>query len=131
MAGKEEAHGRIWWSELMTRDVPAALRYYETVCGWQISEMPMQDPAMGTYYMGSRGGQPVAGIMDMGPLAGMEEVPPHWFTYVAVADLDAALASTRQQGGEVLREAFEVPGVGRIGIVTDPGGAALGLITPA
>ncbi|MCT8161825.1 VOC family protein [Pseudoruegeria sp. SHC-113] len=131
MSGAAEHHGKVWWSELMTRDVKAALHYYETVCGWTISQMPMQDPKMGTYYMGSRNDQPVAGIMDMAPLPGMEEVPPHWFTYFAVADLDAALQATKAQGGEILRPPFDIPGVGRIAIITDPTGAALGIMTPA
>lgn len=28
-----DVHGTIWWSELMTRDVPAALAHYDQVIG--------------------------------------------------------------------------------------------------
>ncbi|MGI9384778.1 MAG: hypothetical protein ACR2PO_16625 [Methyloligellaceae bacterium] len=33
-------------------------------------------------------------------------------------------------GGEVLRQPFDVPGVGHIAIIKDPQGAALGIGTP-
>jgi hypothetical protein len=50
---------------------------------------------------------------------------------MAVDDVDASCAKVQELGGRVLKPAFEVPGVGRIAIVRDPTGAALGIITPA
>ncbi len=38
-------HGAIWWTELMTRDLPKALEYYGTMCGWAVDTMP--DPDVG------------------------------------------------------------------------------------
>jgi predicted enzyme related to lactoylglutathione lyase len=61
----------------------------------------------------------------------MENVPPHWFTYIAVDDVDAAVAATRAAGGKVMKDVFEVPDTGRIAIIADPTGAALGIMTPA
>ena len=110
-----EIHGTVWWSELMTRDIPGALEYYEAICGWRIE--PMQLPE-GAYYLCSQGAKPMAGIMDMS-------------TYVAVEDLDVALDQTHAHGGVVQRDPWEVPGIGRISIVTDTTGAAVGLIEPA
>lgn len=121
-------HGKIWWSELMTRDVDAARRYYEGLAGWTFSAMPMAED---TYHLASRDGQPIAGIMDLGKMPGMEQVPPHWFTYIAVEDVTAAVAATRSAGGKVMKDVFDVPDVGRIAIITDPTGAALGIMTPA
>lgn len=122
-------HGKIWWSELMTRDVEAARDYYQSVCGWTITGMPM--PNNETYYLCKLGDQPVAGIMDMGHLTHMADIPPHWFTYLAVRDVNAAVAETRRGRGRIIRDCFDVPGVGRIAIILDPSGAAVGLITPA
>ena len=121
-------HGMIWWSELMTRDVAAARRYYEALAGWSFSTMPMGEDS---YHLASRNGQPIAGMMDMSKAPGMENVPPHWFTYIAVADVDAAVAATRAAGGRVIKEVFEVPDTGRIAIIADPTGAALGIMTPS
>lgn len=120
-------HGTIWWSELMTRDVPAARRYYEQVCGWRFETVPMPE---GEYHIASAHGKMVAGVMDMTGMPGQDEVPPHWFTYIAVEDLEAALEAAKAAGGTVLREPFEVPGTGTIAMVKDAGGAALGLMLP-
>ena len=123
-------HGSVYWTELMTRDVPAALAYYTDVLGWEISEMP--DPSTGAmYYIGSIGGAPQTGIMDMAALPGTDDMPPHWFTYFAVDDVDQSVAATAAAGGAVIRPAFDVEGIGRIAILTDPTGAAMGLMTPA
>lgn len=121
-------HGKIWWSELMTRDVEGACAYYAATCGWVFETMPMEG---GSYYVANVDGQPVAGIMDMTGLPGMDEVPAHWFTYIAVDDVDAAAAATEAAGGRIIRPGFSVEGIGRIAILTDPTGAAVGLMTPA
>ena len=124
-----DTHGKIWWSELMTRDVDAAKAYYAATCGWGFEDMPMEGGD--DYLCAMQGGRPTAGIMDMSDLPGMENVPPHWFTYIAVDDVDAAAEATAQAGGTIIRAPFDVEGVGRIVIVTDPTGAAVGLMTPA
>src|SRR6056297_1106727 len=121
-------HGAIWWSELMTRDVPAAIAYYRNVCGWHVDEMPMDD---GTpYFVAVAHGKAVAGIVDMSRIEGLDSAPPHWFTYIAVDDVGAAVSATIAAGGSCDRPPFDVPGVGRIAIVHDPGGAPVGLMTP-
>lgn len=122
-----DIHGAVWWSELMTRDVKAALDYYKSVCGWTFEEMEMDS---GIYYVGVRDGRPITGIMDMTPMQHLRNAPPHWFTYFAVGDVQAAVATTEKMGGTVLRAPFEVPRIGHIAIVTDPTGAMMGLMTP-
>jgi len=121
-------HGTVHWSELMTRDLDAAKAYYVSVCGWQINEMPMPDG--GTYYLGMKGETPMAGMMQMDDPQ-FEGVPSHWMTYLAVDDVDTAVQQTKDAGGEVLQDSFEVAGIGRIAILRDPTGAAIGLMTPA
>jgi hypothetical protein len=41
------------------------------------------------------------------------------------------VAALKEAGGSVMRDPFDVPEVGRIAIVADPGGAAQGWMTPA
>jgi predicted enzyme related to lactoylglutathione lyase len=126
-----DTHGAVWWTELMTRDIEGAKAYYSTVCGWDWERTPMPDAESGYYWLGMRGGRPLVGMMDVTGTPGMDHVPPHWFSYFAVDDVDAAVAATRAAGGSVIREPFEVPGTGRIAILEDPTGAAMGLMTPA
>jgi predicted enzyme related to lactoylglutathione lyase len=123
-----DTHGKVWWTELMTRDVEGARAYYGKVCGWAWESMPMEDS--GDYWLGLRDGVPLVGMMDMTGMPGMDEVPPHWFSYFAVDDVDAAVRATKASGGTVIREPFDVPGTGRIAILEDPTGAAMGLMTP-
>ena len=56
--------------------------------------------------------------------------PAHWFAYISVDDVDARVAKATAAGAELLRPLFDVPGVGRIAILKDPTGAAIGWITP-
>ncbi|MBB5754072.1 VOC family protein [Prosthecomicrobium pneumaticum] len=120
-------HGTFYWNELMTRDVEAAKRFYGATLGWGFSEMPMPD---GVYHLALLGDKMVGGIFDIGAPA-FDGVPESWFAYIAVDDLDARLAKLREAGGTVDREPWDVPGVGRIAIVSDVNGATMGWIVPA
>ena len=124
-----DTHGMVWWTELMTRDVDAAISYYSDVCGWSFETIEMMD-GEGTYYLAKIGDRPIAGMMDMSAMTHLDGVPAHWFSYFAVDDLDAAVAATKSAGGSVLREPFEVPDTGRIAILQDPTGAAMGMMKP-
>ena len=121
-------HGKIVWSELMTRDLEAAKAFYARVAGWSFEVMPM---AEGDYHVASANGEMAAGLMDLSDMPGMEGTPPHWFTYIAVDDVDAAVEATRSAGGQVHRAPWDVPGVGRIAIIGDATGATVGLMTPS
>lgn len=123
-------HGDIHWNELMTRDVAAAKTFYADTCGWSFNDVPM--PMGFDYVLCMKGDAIVAGMMDMdkaGPQ--MEGIPPHWFTYVAVDDVDAAVTRAQGAGGTLQGEAFDVPNVGRIAIIQDASGAMVGIMTPA
>ena len=50
---------------------------------------------------------------------------------MAVTDLPTALARATSERGEVVREPFDVPGVGRIAIVNDNAGNSMGWMTPS
>lgn len=123
-----KAHGAFYWNELMTREPEKAMAFYGDVLGWSFSEFPMED---GTRYWVAMDGDdmPVGGVFCMaGPH--FEDVPEHWLAYVSVDDVDGRCALVTPQGGKLLRSPFDVPGVGRVGIVADVNGAALGFITP-
>jgi predicted enzyme related to lactoylglutathione lyase len=120
-------HGKFHWNELMTRDVAASKGFFETTLGWTFEGMPM--PQGGTYWVAKMGGEMVAGFM---PLEGPQfaEVPEAWLRYIAVDDVDARLKKATAAGGKIMREPFDVPGVGRIAILMDPRGVAIGWMTP-
>ncbi|MGQ3676000.1 VOC family protein [Xanthobacter sp. TB0139] len=120
-------HGKFYWNELLTDDVEKALAFYAETLGWTFQEMPMEGEE-GSYFVAMMDDEPVAGLMDK---TGMvpPSVPPHWFSYINVDDIDARLEKLVAAGGQVLREPFDVPGIGRIAIVADATGASMGWMT--
>lgn len=122
------AHGTFHWNELMTRDAAQAKDFYGKTLGWTFDDMPMPDGI--TYIIIKSGETMVGGMMQMGGPE-MEGIPPHWMAYIAVDDIDKRVQALKDAGGSVMREPFDVEGVGRIAIVADPGGAAQGWMTPS
>ena len=119
-------HGTFYWNELMTADPEAAAAFFGKLVGWEVDKMTMPE---GEYRVMKLGGKPAGGIMGRPPGV-PDHVPPHWLSYLAVSDVDAACATTMAEGGKTIRPPFDVPGVGRIAIIADPTGAVLGIITP-
>lgn len=119
-------HGRFYWNELLTDDVDKARAFYAATLGWRFEEMPMAGG--GAYYIAMLGDEAVAGMMDKTDLV-PPTVPPHWFSYINVDDLPARLKLLEAAGGRLLREPFDVPGIGCFAIVADPTGAPMGLMT--
>ena len=122
------SHGTFYWNELMTRDVSRAKKFYADTMGWSFDAMPM--PGGGTYWLAMMNGKPEAGIFDIsGPE--YKGAPESWMPYLAVDDIDARVKKATKAGAKVMKPAFDVPGVGRIVMLLEPGGAGIGWMTPA
>ena len=119
------AHGTFCWNELMTGDVEKAKAFYAAAIGWKWEEMPMDS---GSYWIASHKGEQVAGMMPLSSLP--PGAPTCWFSYLEVDNVDKRAAAITKLGGKVIRPAFDVPGVGRIVIVSDPTGAMMGWMQP-
>ena len=53
-----------------------------------------------------------------------------WVPYVKVENAEATAARVAPLGGTLAQKVMEVPEVGRVGMLVDPTGAALGFIQP-
>ena len=124
----QASHGKFCWNELMTRDVERAKRFYADTIGWSFDAMPM--PGGGTYWCAIWDGQPVAGIFAI-DAPEYDGVPESWMSYLAVDDVDTRVAKAVKAGAKLIKPLFGVPGVGRIAILMQPGGAGVGWMTPA
>jgi predicted enzyme related to lactoylglutathione lyase len=50
--------------------------------------------------------------------------------YLAVDDVDARVSRATTAGATLMRPLFDIPGIGRIAILRQPGGAGVGWMTP-
>jgi predicted enzyme related to lactoylglutathione lyase len=116
--------GTPMWVDLGSPDVDASIRFYGDIFGWSASEPG--PPEAGGYRFFEQDGKMVGGL---GPLM-MEGQPPAWLTYVGVTDADATVTKAREAGAAIHVEPMDVMDVGRMAILADPTGAALGLWQP-
>jgi predicted enzyme related to lactoylglutathione lyase len=120
-------HGNFYWNELLTKDVERAKRFYADTIGWTYEAMPMQDGV--SYWVAMHGGKPVAGLFPT-DRPEYKQLPEAWMSYLAVDDVDARVKKATAAGARLMKPVFDVPKVGRIAILTEPGGAGVGWMTP-
>lgn len=119
-------HGTFYWAELNTGDVEKAKTFFGETIGWTFKNRPMPG---GDYWLAFAGDIPIAGIVALDAFA-PQGTPPHWFSYLAVDDVDKRVDAAAKAGATIMRPAFDVPDVGRIVILQDPTGAMMGWMTP-
>lgn len=117
-------HGEFAWNELLTRDPDGACRFYGELLGWTFDRKTGED---GAYIIARQGDKMVAGIYDMSGRSDLDHLPPHWFAYIAVSDLDAAFAKALDTGAKPIRPPFDIGEYGRCALLLDTTGAAIGL----
>jgi len=115
--------GSFAWTELNTRDLPAAKAFYTEVFGWTANEMDMGGMSYTEWKLGDRS---VAGMMAM-PEMVPAEVPAYWLVYFAVDDTDATVAKANETGATTLLPPTDIP-PGRFAVLADPDGAAFAVI---
>ncbi|MBI3369696.1 MAG: VOC family protein [Burkholderiales bacterium] len=116
------------WYELMTSDAAAARAFYAEAIGWRMKS----DTSPGVDYTHlCVGERDIGGLMTIPPDAAAMGLRPAWFGYIGVADVDAAVAAIKADGGAVHRPPADIPNVGRFAVVADPQGAAFNLFSPA
>jgi uncharacterized protein len=114
------------WVDTWQPDADAAMTFYTQLFGWE-AEDTMPAGVEGTHYMCSLRGRDVAAIASR-PNAAPDVTA--WTTYVWVDDVDATLAKAKDAGGSALVEPFDSLDGGRIAVIADPAGAAIGTWQP-
>ena len=128
------------FSELNTRDVVGAKRFYGAVFGWEADvadmgaiagtmlRLPGYADFLEQYDPGIRQrhadfGAPPGFSECIGWILPLEgDRAPHWSVRFAVADTDAVVARARELGGSVVVETYDSPPV-RSAVLRDPAGA--------
>jgi predicted enzyme related to lactoylglutathione lyase len=109
-----------WW-EIAAEDPGTLAQFYHDVFGW-----PLEHDEQSAYFtLGSGEGT------DGGSGGGIfkpKKIHPHLTVYVRVADLDALLLKALDLGATLTVAPMDVPGVGRVALITDPQGHMVGLL---
>jgi len=116
--------GCIVWHDLLTSEVAKAKRFYAELLGWEYQIEHASDFAWnsgeGDYPLILANGEAHGGFVDPG-----RDIPCHWVGYVMVEDVDGVVVKARKLGATIERQPFDIPGVGRSGVVRDPDGAII------
>lgn len=124
--------GSFIWYELMTTDADAATKFYEAVVGWTIGARGDQPDGEMDYRMIVRSdGGMAGGLLNLSGEMTSHGARPCWLGYLSVSNVDQSVEAIIADGGQLRKPAADMPGVGRIALVTDPQGAAFYVMTPA
>lgn len=112
------------WSQLMTRDREAALKFYEEVFDWHLES----HPDWGEYLALHKGGGEIAGVSEMGSDF-PAEMPAHWQVTFMVPDADDFAALAQGLGGKSVAPVEDMAMGGRVGAIADPQGAIFSVLS--
>lgn len=119
--------GNFCWFELGTNDFDAAKAFYGALFGWDVE---VNTDAGMPYGMVFHGGNSICGMYELGPEMRAQGIPPHWMSYVATTDADAAAAKATELGAIVMAGPFDVSTFGRMAAIADPTGAHISIWEP-
>lgn len=115
------------WFDLFTTDTEAAKNFYAKVAGWKAVPFGELDPG---YQMFMSGDVPVGGVSTLKKEKVSQSIPAHWLGFVAVEDVNKTATRAKEMGGTIAKEPWDIASVGRIAVILDPQGGALGIFTP-
>ncbi len=121
------SNGKFIWFDYMANDVNKALAFYCETVGWKAQTIEMAD---GPYNMLSVKETPFGGIVNPPEKTATAGAPPYWLSYISTDDVDGVAAKAGELGGIVAKAPFNIPGVGRVAIITDPQGATFAAFHP-
>lgn len=128
-AGVMNSPNSYGWSELNSRGIDKSIDFYKKVFGWGHKKSDMGDQAGTVYHEFQVDGDSVAGGMEMSDMI-PAQVPSYWMPYFQVADVDKSFAKATELGAKEMVGPQDFPG-GRFAILSDPEGAAFGLLKPS
>ena len=115
------------WSNLMTRDVDAAEKFYGTVFGWTAIHHEEAPPGVLMWQVeGQRWPEGLGGMMAIGSEM-PADMPSHWEVYFVVERADESIELAESSGAKLAFGPLDIP-VGRMAVLVDPQGAPVSII---
>ena len=124
------SNNRVIHFEIQADDLARAKAFYEKTFDWKINQMMTKEQG-GMDYWGLKTGEDGTPGINGGMYARTTDTPMHTYDCtIQVADIDAAVAAVKANGGTITREKGEIPGVGWFARAVDTEGNTLGLVQP-
>ncbi len=119
--------GKVVHFEIPADDLPRAKKFYNSVFGWNATEMPeMEYVMLGTTESDENGMPKEPGAINGGMMKRQDPLK-HPVVTIDVESIDAALASVKKNGGQVVREKLAVGDMGFTAYFRDSEGNVIGL----
>jgi hypothetical protein len=128
-ASARSDEGGFIWYELMTPDPAASKKFYDAVVGWSIDENSVA-PGIEYRMIGRSDGGNAGGVLTLTDEMVSHGARPIWLGYLHTSDVDSKVEAIKGDGGTVMMEPWDQPGVGRLAMVTGPEGAPFYLMNP-
>ena len=119
--GYRPPRGTFLWDELITDQIESATTFYGELFGWQT-----YDTNSYTIFQCATGHNIAGAIKQQWSTSR----PAAWVTYLAIDDIDAAIAQAKRLGAKIRMEQTMRSNVGHVALLTDPVGAVFGLLAP-
>jgi predicted enzyme related to lactoylglutathione lyase len=113
---------------LATSDQKAGVAFYKALFGWDVDEQPIGPTEV--YSMFKMRGKAVGAGCSQQPDEKKMGVPPHWNSYVTVANVDETTKKAESLGAKVFAPPFDVMDAGRMAVLQDPTGAVFEVWQP-
>jgi predicted enzyme related to lactoylglutathione lyase len=121
------AQGHFIWNELVSNDVEKAKAFYANAMGWTYDRFPM--PNGEAYWIIKLGEHRIGGMYAFKHPDGVS-IPDFWLPYIDVDDVDASVSKAVTKGARLMKPVFDVPNIGRMAMLAEPGGASVAWMTP-
>jgi predicted enzyme related to lactoylglutathione lyase len=109
---------------MASSDVAASAKFYGDLFDWPMARDEQMDYTMTSF------GQGETGIGFVRIDEGQGVAPGSVLVYVYVEDIDASLARARELGAPISVDKMEIPTIGWMAVVGDPGGNRIGIMQP-
>ena len=112
------------WVDIFSSDPDQSRAFYSELFGWKAEE---PNPEFGGYWKFFKDGVQIAGGMRNDGSTGAPDV---WSVYLATRRRRRDRRAGDRDGAQVIVPAMPVADLGTMAVVTDPGGAAIGMWQP-
>lgn len=117
-------HGDFIWYELLCDDADAALSFYGELLAWT-SEHSGQDNdyrILSARDADTGENHSIGGLLPLTADMKAGGASPLWLGYIGVDNVDSSARQLIDSGAKLMLPAFDIPGVGRIAMLSDPQG---------